>query len=108
MRRPLSQFATFVTALACLPALQSADGPVWREAVAAMQRGDFHAAELKLRAEVAAHPTDAAALSLLGVALDSQNQLREAAEFHRRAVAAAPRTAGVLSNYGLHLSATGE
>ena len=66
------------------------------------------AAEQKLRVEVAAHPNDAPALSLLGVALDSQNQFREAAEFHRRAVAAAPRNSDVLSNYGSHLAATGE
>ena len=73
-----------------------------------MQRGDFRAAEQKLRPEVAAQPNDAAALSLLGVALDNQNQFREAAEFHRRAVAAAPRSADILNNYGNHLVASGE
>jgi tetratricopeptide (TPR) repeat protein len=102
----MRQFAAFVAILAWCA--HAADGPGWRDAVAAMQRGDFHAAELKLRTEVAAHPTDGAALSLLGVALDSQNRFPEATAFHRRAIAAAPRTGDVLSNYGLHLTATGE
>jgi tetratricopeptide (TPR) repeat protein len=93
----------------CTAAAQAADERVaFRDAVAAMQRGDFRAAEQKLRPEVAARPNDAAALSLLGVALDNQNQFREAAEFHRRAVAAAPRSADILNNYGNHLVANGE
>lgn len=110
MRRPVSQFALLAAVLVlCVASGRAADErAALREAVADLQRGDFRAAEQKLRAEVAAHPNDAPALSLLGVALDSQNQFREAAEFHRRAVAAAPRTSDVLSNYGSHLAATGE
>ena len=110
MRRPVSQFALLAAVLVvCAASGRAADErAALREAVADLQRGDFRAAEQRLRVEVAAHPNDAPALSLLGVALDSQNQFPEAAEFHRRAVAAAPRTSDVLSNYGSHLAATGE
>ena len=51
----------------------AADGGVG-EAVTALQRGDFAGAEQILRAEVAAHPDEAIALSLLGVALDGQKK----------------------------------
>jgi len=77
-----------------------------RDAVSALQRGDFAGAETVLRGEVAAHPDEAMAWSLLGVALDSQKKFPEAAEAHRRALAAGPRDADVLSNYGNHLVAT--
>lgn len=79
-----------------------------REAVAAMQRGDFAAAERELRAEVTAHPSDAPALSLLAVALDNENKLQDAAAFHRRALAAAPNSTDVLGNYGNHLLRAGD
>jgi tetratricopeptide (TPR) repeat protein len=73
-----------------------------QSAVAAMQRGDFQTAEKTLRAEVEAHPGDAWTISLLGVALDNQKKLPEAEEFHRMAVAAAPRSPEILNNYGTH------
>ena len=79
-----------------------------RDALAAMQRGDFAAAERQLRAEVSAHPNQAPALSLLAVALDNENKLKEAAGFHRRALAAAPNSADVLGNYGNHLLLAGD
>lgn len=78
------------------------------DALAAMRRGDFAAAERELRAEVAAHPSEAAALSLLGVALDSENKVKEADEFHRRALAAAPNSVDVLGNFGNHLFRMGD
>jgi tetratricopeptide (TPR) repeat protein len=110
MRLPMSQSVALLALLLwCIPAGRAADSrAVFRDALAALQRGDFRAAEQKLRTEVAAHPNDGAALSLLGVALDNQNQFREAGEFHRRAVAAAPRSGDILSNYGNHLLAAGE
>src|SRR3712207_4751627 len=83
-----------------------ADDRAIGEAVAALQRGDFATGERILRAEVAARPNEAMALSLLAAALDSQGKTREAAAFHRRALAAAPGNADVLSNYGNHLVAT--
>jgi tetratricopeptide (TPR) repeat protein len=79
-----------------------------REALAAMQHGDFAAAEHQLRAEIAAHPNEAPALSLLGVALDNENKLQDAAVFHRRALAAAPNSIDVLGNYGNHLVLAGD
>ena len=86
----------------------TADDRAIAEAVAALQKGDFASGEKLLRAEVAAHPNEAIALSLLGVALDSLGRGEEAAEFHRRAVAAAPRNADVLSNFGNHLAQKGD
>src|SRR6516165_7197249 len=79
-----------------------------RDAIAAMQRGDFAAAERQLRAEVSAHPEEAPALSLLAVALDNENKLEDAAAFHRRALAAAPNSVDVLGNYGNHLLLAGD
>ncbi|MCX6628219.1 MAG: tetratricopeptide repeat protein [Candidatus Solibacter sp.] len=73
-----------------------------QSAAAAMQRGDFQAAEKTLRSEVETHAGDSWAVSLLGVALDNQKRLPEAEEFHRRAVALSPRSAEILNNYGTH------
>ncbi len=110
MPRPLSHSALplVVLVLSIAAGRAADDRTVFRDALAAVQRGDFQGAEQKLRTEVAAHPDDAPALSLLGVTLDNLNRLQEAAEFHRRAVAAAPRSADILNNYGNHLAAAGE
>jgi len=78
------------------------------QAVAAMQRGDFAAAETILRAEVQAHSGDAWAWSLLGVALDNRKKIPEAEEFHRRAMELSPRSADILNNYGTHLWSAGQ
>jgi tetratricopeptide (TPR) repeat protein len=79
-----------------------------QEAVTALQRQDFKAAEGKLRAEVKTHPANAEALSLLGVALDEQQKFTEGRVFHRRAMTAAPRSTAVLYNYANNLLATGD
>jgi Flp pilus assembly protein TadD len=79
-----------------------------RDGVTALQRGDFAGAEMVLRAEVQAHPDEAMAWSLLGVALDGQKKLEEAADAHRKAVAAGGSDPDVLSNYGNHLVAAGD
>jgi Flp pilus assembly protein TadD len=84
------------------------DSPAIRSALIALQRGDFAAAEQTLRPEVTAHPTDASALTLLGVALDSQNKFQEADDLHRRAAASAPHSPDVLNNYANHLLSTGD
>ena len=107
MRRLLSQAAVlFAVLVLCVRA--AGDQAAFRRALAALQRGDFQAAEQTLRPFVAAHPNDGPALSLLGVVLDNQSRFGEAVDFHRRAVAAAPRNSDVLSNYGSHLAATGK
>ena len=77
-------------------------------ALAALQRGDFAAAEQVLRPEVKARPGDSGALTLLGVALDSQKKYKEAEEMHRRAAAGAPNSPDVLNNYANHLLGTGD
>jgi tetratricopeptide (TPR) repeat protein len=79
------------------------ESPEFQAAVAAGQRGDWPAAERNARAELKQHPTEAEALSLLGVALDNQNKLAEAEENHKLAVANAPGSSAVLNNYGNHL-----
>src|SRR5258708_6081068 len=105
------QYSAFLFAvlLCATPAARGADqSAAAREAVAAMQRGDFPSAEKTLRAEVVAHPDDSWALSLLGVALDNQKRIPEAADFHTRAVAKSPRSAEILNNYGTHLWSAGQ
>jgi Flp pilus assembly protein TadD len=84
------------------------DGPAIRQALAALQRGDFAAAERTLRPEVKARPNDGAALTLLGVALDNQKKFREADEVHRRAAASAASSPDVWNNYANHLVGTGD
>src|SRR5450631_2692465 len=91
------------TLVLCINAGRGADrSAAIQSATAAMQRGDFPAAEKTLRAEVSAYPGDSWALSLLGVALDNQKKLPEAEEFHLRAVAMSPLSAEILNNYGTH------
>src|SRR5258708_7690769 len=92
--------ATFLSALSSQLFAQS---PAVRDAAAALQRGEFGAAELKLRAEAHAHPDDAWTLSLLAYSLDNQKRPQEADAFHRRAVALSPHSAEILNNYGTHL-----
>src|SRR5690349_8224658 len=88
--------------------LVATDDAAVRDAVAALQRGDFTAAERTLRAETSSHPDDAMAWSLLGVALDGQKKFADADAAHRRAVAARRGNADILANYGNHLAATGD
>ena len=82
--------------------------PGVREASAALQRGDFPAAENKLRAELKLRPNDVAALSLLGVALDNQQKFSEAEPLHRRAIGANPPSALAFGNFGNHLLLKGD
>ena len=82
--RLVALIANLVAAL-CLAADLT---PGLREAAAALQRGEFAAAETKLRGELKLRPNDAEALSLLGVALDNQSKFSEAEPLHRRAMAA--------------------
>src|ERR1017187_2611098 len=88
--------------------LAADDGPAIREALAALQRGDFAAAERTLRSEVRARPNDGASLTLLGVALDNQKKFKEADDMHRRAAASAPNSPDVWNNYANHQLGTGD
>ena len=94
--------------LAVAIAFAADNGPAIREALAALQRGDFASAERTLRPEVKARPNDSAALTLLGVALDNQKKFQEAGELHRRAAASAPNSPDVWNNYANHLLGTGD
>ena len=100
--------ASVLALILLCPVLLPAAADAIRQALAALERGDFHAAELTLRAEVQAHPADAAALTLLGVALDGQHEFQQADAVHRRALASAPNSPDVLNNYANHLVNTGE
>lgn len=78
-----------------------------RDAIAALERGDFALAEETARAELRLHPDDSLAWSVLGVALDGRKEFAAAEEAHRRAVAGAPRSADILNNYANHQLAAG-
>src|SRR5215471_16896368 len=92
---------------ALLAARAAAQTAAMRDAFTEMQRGEFVSAERKLRGEVAARPSDAKALSLLAAALDNQHRIEEAAPFHARAAALAPRSVEVLVSYAAHFSMAG-
>lgn len=83
-------------------------GQSLNRARAALLREDFPAAETTLRAELKLHPTDAETLSLLGMALDGQKKLTEADTLHKRAMAAAPRSATILARYAQHMLTAGD
>jgi len=101
------RLATLIVTLAAF--CMAADlTPGVREASAALQRGDFPAAENKLRAELKLRPNDVAALSLLGVALDNQQKFSEAEPLHRRAIGANPPSALAFGNFGNHLLLKGD
>ena len=89
--------------LASLPLIAQNVETVLGVASAAIQRGDFQAAETQLRKEIDAHPGDARAFSLLGVALDGQQKVGDARDAHRRAVELLPDSAETLNNFGAHL-----
>ncbi len=93
---------------AATPAAKSPSSNALTKATSALLRGDFSAAETTLRAELKIHPSDPETLSLLGMALDGQKKLSEAEDLHKRAVAAAPRSATILARYGQHLLIAGD
>ncbi len=78
------------------------------EAVDALKRGDNLSAEKKLRAEIAARPSEAEAWSFLGVSLDNQKKFSEAEAAHRKALVLAPRSNSVLDKFGTHQIAMGD
>lgn len=96
-----------------LPAIPLAAQPTpansaLKQAKASLLREDFSAAEATLRAELKLHPTDAETISLLGMALDGQKKLPEADTLHKRAMAAAPRSATILARYAQHMLTAGD
>ena len=109
MRRFTPISASFLAILLlATPSPAGDDRPAIREALTALQRGDFSTAEHTLQTDVETHPNDAPALTLLGVALDNLGKLPEADAVHRRALANAPRSLDVLNNYANHLVGAGK
>ncbi|HVY94679.1 MAG TPA: tetratricopeptide repeat protein, partial [Bryobacteraceae bacterium] len=101
----LAVFAALLTLPAALPA--AAPDPL-KDANAAILREDFPQAEKLLRENLKLHPTSAETMSLLATALDGQKKLTEADALHKRAIAAAPRSATILARYGQHLLMAGD
>lgn len=99
---------TAVVAILAAVSLAADLAPGVRDAAAAIQRGEFAAAEAKLRSELKARPNDLEAVSLLGVALDNQRKFAEAEPLHRRAIAATPPSVLAFDNYGNHLLLSGD
>lgn len=96
----------FLIALCCaIWMVAAADPALLREAVAALERGDFTGAEKALRLRLHATPADPSALGLLGVVLDNQGRYDQAGQYYQRALALAPSSVSLLNNYGNHLLA---
>ena len=76
--------------------------------MAALQRGDLSSAEKILRTELERRPEDVTAQGVLGVVLDQEKKFAEADAVYRRAVAASPKSASLLNNFGNHLLAMGK
>ena len=79
-----------------------------RDAIAALEHGDYLSAERAAQAETRRSPDDALAWSVLGVALDQQHRIAEAEPAHRRALAVAPNSPDILNNYANHQLAAGD
>jgi tetratricopeptide (TPR) repeat protein len=105
MYRTLRHLCVLIVAIAAFAADLT---PGIREALGALQRGDFSAAEITLRSELKARPRDGAALTLLGVALDNQKKFQEATDAHRLAAEISPESPDVWNNYANHLIGTGD
>lgn len=101
----LAFFALLLSLPAAVPA--AVPDPL-KDASAAILREDFPQAEKLLRANLKLHPASAETMSLLGMALDAERKLAEADALHKRAIAAAPRSATILARYGQHLLVAGD
>jgi len=95
-------------AIFALCTLATGAASLLNEAVDALKRGDNITAEKKLRAEIAARPSEAEAWSFLGVSLDNQQKFSEAEAAHRKALALAPRSNSVLDKFGAHQVTMGD
>ncbi len=74
----------------------------------AIEQGRFAEAEKALRGKLQTAPSDLRALSLLGVALDSQQRYKEAEEAYLKAIGLAPDSAVLLNNLGNHYLVRGD
>ncbi len=97
-----------LTALLAAAGVTLGTQPTVDEAAAAFQQGDAAGAERKLATILNEHPTDPAALTLMGVVLDSLQRYKEAELFYQRALKVAPSSAPVLNNAANHYLASGD
>ena len=81
---------------------------VYEQAVSEFTQQKYAEAEQTLRPDLAPHPRDARALGLMGLILDAQKRFTEAETFHRRALALAPDSASLYSNFGNHFLRQGQ
>jgi tetratricopeptide (TPR) repeat protein len=80
----------------------------YERATRAIRGEDFPQAEQLLRQILRDHPSEARALSLLGVVLDALKRYPEAEGFYKRAIAINPRSVSALNNLGNHYLVRGD
>ena len=80
----------------------------YERATTAIRSEDFPQAEQLLRQILRDHPSEARALSLLGVVLDALKRYPEAEGFYKRAIAINPRSVSALNNLGNHYLVRGD
>lgn len=92
------------------PAAASSQPPAQElvDAEALIAKSDWHGAQTKLAAWIAAHPNDARALFDAGYVADAQNHLDEAEGYYRRAVTADPNSFEAHLSLGLLLARQGK
>jgi len=88
--------------------LAAAPGADFQAALAALQHGDAVTAELKARAELAAHPDEPEATALLGIALRHQKKSVEADAVFERLATATENDAKLSAAIGIQLAQAGE
>jgi tetratricopeptide (TPR) repeat protein len=81
---------------------------VLHQIAAEFEQGNVPKAERMVRAGLEKAPRDPAALSLLGVILDSQQRYAEAESAYQQALAVVPGSPGILNNLGNHYLAQGK
>ncbi|HVY02517.1 MAG TPA: tetratricopeptide repeat protein [Caulobacterales bacterium] len=95
--------------IACASAhLAAAPGQDFQAAVAALQHGDAATAEQKARAELAAHPDEPEATTVLGVALSHQKKSAEADAVFQHLAEATQNDAKLSGAIGIQLAQAGE
>ena len=103
----LASFLFVYSAAAQLPQDQ-VPSSVLHQIAAQFQQGNVSEAERAVRAALEKAPHDPAALSLLGVILDSQQRYGEAETAYQKALAVAPGSPAILNNLGNHYLAQGK
>lgn len=104
-------FVRLLLCVLCVPLLAAQTQipvTVYERAAAAIRSERFSDAEQILREALRSHPSEARALSLLGVVLDALKRYPEAEGFYKRAIAINPRSVSALNNLGNHYLVRGD